>query len=349
MPDGSSIIGYIISFLLLIMGSAFFSASEMSISSVNRIHMITAADNGDRKAKRVLYIIENYEQALTVLLIGNNIVNIGCATLATVLAAQVAAGSTGVGESVAITVSTIITTVVILFMGEIIPKCYAKSCNEKFAMNVSAILIFLMKVLKPLSLAFTAFSNVVTKPFLKNVKEAPTVTEDELYEIVDSIVENENDFDEDTATLVQSAIKYSGKTVEDILIPWDEVLKIKSNMKTAEILEVVKDSNHSRLPVVGRDGKLKGILRIRSFLKAYIRGRKNVVLASVMDRPFYAEAQMPIDDMLERLSSHKRNLAVVRDDDDNILGIVTVEDILETLVGKIYDEDDHKEDETNDC
>ncbi len=342
MPDGS-IGGYLIGFLLLLFASAYFSASEMSLSSVSKIHMMTAADNGKRGASRALYLLEHFDETLTALLIGNNLVNIAFATLATVVASRLSQKALGVTPALAATMATLVSTVVIVFFGEIIPKCYAKACNESFTMATSGILLFITKLLWPFSKFFSAIGRVLTRPFLKNVKEEPTVTEDELKDMVDSIVEGENDFDEDTAELVQSAMKFADLTVRDVMIEWDRVFKISTGMKTAEILEALQNCGHSRVPVVGRDGSCKGVLRIRSFFKAYVTGRKNVVLAGVMDRPFYASPDKSLDDMLTLLSSHRRNLAVVRDKAGTLLGVVTVEDILEKLVGQISDESDREE------
>lgn len=341
MPDGSTI-GYILCFAFLIFASAFFSASEMSLCSVNKIHIMTNAENGDKKAKRALKLIEEFDETLTVLLIANNIVNISCATLATVLASSFANASESVSKATAVTIATFATTVVIILFGEILPKTFAKACSEKYLTAVGGILVITSTLLTPLTLFFNAISGTVARFFLKNTKEEPTVTEDELQDIVDSLDDSDNDFDEDTAKLVSSAMKFSNKSVSDIIIPWEDVIKVSSGMKTEQIAEMLKECKHSRLPVVARNGDVKGILRIRSFFKAYISKRKNVVLASVMDRPFYCNEDKPLDEMLRHLSAHRRNLAIIRNRDDEILGIVTVEDILETLVGQIYDENDQE-------
>lgn len=341
MPDGSTI-GYILCFVFLIFASAFFSASEMSLCTVNKIHIMTDAESGDKKAKRALNLIERFDETLTVLLIANNIVNISCATLATVLASSVAKATVGINQATAVTIATFATTVIIILFGEILPKSFGKACSEKYITTVGGILVITSAILKPLTLLFKAISGTMAKLFLKNAKEEPTVTEDELQDIVDSLPDSPNDFDEETAKLVSSAMKFSNASVSDILIPWDKVCKISSGMKTEQLASILKECKHSRLPVVGRNGEVKGILRIRNFFKAYISKRKNVVLASVMDRPFYCNEDKPLDEMLRILSTHRRNLAIIRNRDDEILGIVTVEDILETLVGQIYDENDQE-------
>lgn len=329
-PDGS--IGSILLFAFLLLCSAYFSGTEISLASVNRIHMMTAADKGDKRAERVLYILENFEEALSVLLIGNNIVNIGCATLSAVIA-------THIWGSSSVSIATVVTTIVIFIFGEMLPKCIARSCNEAFALSTSGVLIGLMKILKPLSVFFTAISRLVSRPFRKHLENEVTVTEDELHELVENI-SDEEDFDEDTGRLVQSALAFDDLTAADIMLPWESVLKISIGLKTPEILELVRNTRHSRIPVVDRKGNVKGVLQIRKFFKAYLKNKNSVILARECDYPFYAREGEPIDELLARMSNHRRNLAIVKNEEGQLLGIVTVEDILEQLVGEIYDEDD---------
>ena len=324
--------GSIILFLLLILCSAYFSGTEISFASVNRIHMMSRASKGIKSAKRVLYILDNFDEALSVLLIGNNIVNIGCATLASVIA-------TGIWGNKAVSVVTVITTVVIFIFGEMLPKSFAHSCNERFAEMSSGLLLFLMRVLKPLSIAFTALSSVVSKPFRKHTENQVTMTEDELNDIVENISE-EDGFDQDKGELVKSALHFSNLTALEIMVEWDGVEKICTASKTPQILETVKNSVHSRFPVVDRNGNLKGILNIRKFLRAYGKSNQNIILASVMDYPYFVNGDAPIDEVLTELSNHRRNMAIVRGEGGKIAGILTVEDILEELVGEIYDEND---------
>lgn len=323
--------GSIILFVLLMLCSGYFSGTEISFASVNRIHMMSKASNGDKSAERVLKILDNFDEAISVLLIGNNIVNIAMATIATVIATEL----WGVK---AVTTSTVVTTVLIFIFGEMLPKCFAHSCNEKFAQTVSGSLMVLMKLLKPFSFLFTAISTLVSKPFKKHTENRVTMTEDELTDIVENI-SVEDGFDEDTGELVKSALRFSNSKAGDVMVPWDDVQKISMMLKTPQILEIVKESVHSRIPVIDRKGNLKGILQIRKFLKAYTK-QKNVILASVLDYPYFVDFNEPIDEVLTEMSNHRRNLAIVRDDDGEIAGILTVEDILEELVGEIYDEDD---------
>ena len=321
----------ILFYFLFVLGCGYFAGTEISLASVNRIRMMSLADEGDRRAARVLQLLDHFDEALSALLIGNNIMNIGCATLSVLIATKIW------GEGL-VSVATVVTTVVLFVFGEMIPKCFARSCNERFCLAVSGSLLVIMRLVKPLSFFFTALSRAVTAPFLKSAAPEITTTEDELHEIVENITE-ENGFDRETGDLVKSALAFDGQTVGRVMVPWDQVQTVRAGTKTAEILKLVKSTVHSRLPVVARDGSVKGILQIRNFMKRYIRNPR-VILASVMDYPYFVRPETPIDEALTQMSNHRRNLAVVRDADGALLGIVTVEDILEELVGEIYDEDD---------
>lgn len=332
MDDPGSIpTGSILLYLLLIICSAYFSGTEISLASVNRIHMMSLADKGNHGAKRVLFILERFDEALSVLLIGNNIVNIGCATLSVIIA-------TRLWGSDSLTAATVATTVILFIFGEMLPKTIARSCNESFAIMSSGLLMLLMKLLKPLSAFFTAISSAVARPFKKHAPPEITMTEDELQDIVENISED-SDITEDTGKLMRSAMRFDDLTAAEIMTPWDEVEKLSAEMKNDEIAEQIKETVHSRLPVIGRNGAVKGTLQIRRFMKEYIKN-KQLVLAAVTDYPYFVRPDAPIDGLLTQMSNHRRNLAIVKAEDGCIKGILTVEDILEQLVGEIYDEDD---------
>ncbi len=331
-PAGSISIVSIVLFIILIFLSGYFSGTEISLASVNRIHMMSKASKSEKGAKRVLWVLDNFDEALSVLLIGNNIVNIGSATLATAITLE-AFGPKWV------TLATVIATVVIFIFGEILPKCFARACNEKFAEIASAPLVVLMKVLKPLSITFTAISALVSKPFKKHAENQVTMTEEELNDIVENISEEE-DFDEEKGELMKSALHFSDSTAGDVMTLWEETEIISIAQKTPEILKIVQNSIHSRIPVTDRKGNVRGILQIRKFLKAYTKHKNNVIIASIIDYPYYVNENMPIDDVLTQMSNHRRNLSFVKNDEGAVVGILTVEDILEELVGEIYDEND---------
>lgn len=334
MDDPGSSIALLIFYFLMIVFCGYFAGAETALSSVNRIHILSYSDNGDKRAQRVLKLLDDFDEALSTLLIGNNIVNIACTTAAVVLVGRAVKS---VPATRAASIATLVTTVLLYFLGEMLPKCYARYCNESFLMSVAPSLAFLIKVLKPLSVFFTFLSRLVSKMFGKRIEPEVTINEDELQSIVENISE-EDDFDKETHELVKSALKFSDKTAKEIMVPWSEVVKIEAGTKIDEIPAIIKSTSHSRIPVMSRSGEVRGVLQIRNFLRAYIKN-KRVILASVMDYPYYVKPDVNIDDLLGELSNHRRNLAIVKRG-QSLLGVITIEDILEELVGEIYDEEE---------
>ena len=330
MDDGSPI-GYLVAILAFIIGGAYFAATEIALASVNRIRMMSYADDGNRRAKRVLYILDHFDKALTTILIGNNIMHISCASIATLMATKLWGLSY-------VTLTTIVTTLAVFLLAEMIPKRFAKANSERFSLAVAGSLMFFMKVLGPLAFVFSAISKFASKPFKKNQEEEPTVTEDELYDIIESIPE-ESGIDEEKAELMQSALEFSDTFVREVLTPWDRVVKLKLNMSGSEAMEVIKGDIHSRLPVIDDDGNPVGMVQIRKFLKARYKDA-SVCVNDIMDDIHFVNDDIAIDDLLTALSNDKTHFSVVLDKDGRTIGIVTIEDILEELVGEIYDEDD---------
>ena len=334
---------YLIAYFILIFVGGFFSGSEIAFSSLNKIRVSTQADDGDRGAKRVMYILDNFDKALSTLLIGTNIVHTVMATIATLVTYKLFADAETMPDY-AITVSTLITTVLVFFLSEMIPKCFAKDCNVKFARISAPIIIFLMKVLTPLSFLFDTLSAFVSRPFKKRATEIPTVTEDELYELIETYVE-ENDIDEDTEELVQNVIEFSESTVEEVMTPWENVISIDINMPAKEVADIINGSPYSRFPVT-KDGNVVGTLRLRTFLRKFIKN-ENIKVSDVMSQPEFIPDSTAVDDLLNALSSKRTHIAYVKNA-EKVIGIITVEDILEELVGEIYDEQDAEGGEIDD-
>ncbi len=327
---------YFIAILVLLLLAGYFAGTEIALASVNRIRVSNRAENGDRKAKRILYVLDHFDKALTTLLIGNNVTHAGVATLATVFTYSLF-DSIEAMPDYAVTVSTVISTVVVFYIGEMIPKAFAKACNEKFAGFACGPLIFLMKVLTPISLFFSFISKLVSAPFKKKADETPTVTEDELYDIIETYVE-ENDIDKETEELVQNAIEFSESTVKDVMTPWYEVVKVSVYDDAETVVKTIEGCTYSRLPVVDAEGMVIGTLSMRTFLKRYLKN-PHVAVHEVMASPVYIDDKTPVDDLLATLSGERTHIAYVRSG-ESILGIITVEDILEELVGEIYDEEE---------
>ncbi len=312
--------------------SMYFAGTEASLLNVNKIRMMSLADNGSKKAKRVLYILNNYDRAIITLLIGNNIGHITFATVVTVMV-------TGIWGSGAVALSTVASTVVVFLLGELLPKIFAKQFNEKFAMAVSGSLILIMKVLYPLAVVFNGISNILSKPFKLSEEEEPTVTEEELKDIIENIAE-ESDLDEEKSELMQSALEFGYTAARDVMTPWEKVNVIRSDIPKPELLEIIKNGRISRLPVVGTRGTVKGVLQVRRFLKAHISTGGTIEMSECMDKAHFVADETPLDELLSRMSKSKTHFCFVRNVAGETIGIITMEDILEELVGEIYDEDD---------
>ncbi len=328
--------GYLIAISVILLLAAYFAGAEIALASVNKIRMSNKAENGDKRAKRVLYILDNFDKALTTLLIGTNVTHAGIATLSTVFTYSLFSSIEAMPDY-AVTVSTIISTVVVFLIGEMIPKSFAKACNEKFAMTIAGSLILLMKILTPVSFFFSTISEWASRPFKKKADHTPTVTEDELYDIIETFVE-ENDIDEETEELVQNAIEFSERTAKDVMTPWEKVCYIHEKDSNEKVLNIISNSTYSRLPVVDDKGWVIGTLSIRTFLKCNYKN-ESFNVRQIMRSATMINSSTPVDDLLSTLSANRTHIAFVQSA-GKILGIITVEDILEELVGEIYDEED---------
>lgn len=327
---------------LLILFSAYFSSVESALSSMNKIRIKKYADDGDKRAKRALKLEANYERTITVILIGNNIVNIACASLTTVLSVNVFAflkESYGYSptEAAMTAIATAVTTVVIFLAGEMIPKSYARAHSDSFIMLTSGSLSFLVTILTPVAFLFQSVSKLIRR--ILKAEDEPTVTEEELSTILET-VEEEGVIDEDQGDLLHSALVFSKKKVADVLTLREDVIGIERSMDKKEILAIIRTHKYSRFPVYRRDlDHIIGFLHTRTFLKAMAE-KKEIFLPTMLAKPYFVSLDADIDDELTKMSKSKTSIAIVRGKSNETLGLVTVEDFLEELVGEIYDEDD---------
>ncbi len=330
MDDGH--LWYLIIAAILAIASAWFSGTEIALATVSKIRMLNYADNGNKRAKSVLYVMDHFEKALTTLLIGNNVVNISCASLVT-LYVEKTWGDT------AVTVATFITTLVVFFFSEMIPKAFAKECSEKFAMASAKPLIILMKILTPVSFIFTKLSIFIQAPLgLDEEDEEPTVSENELKDIIENI-DDEDKIDEDTKDLVKNVMAFTEKTVADVLTPWEKVVSFTAGMTSEQIWAIHREYQYSRYPVVSKSGNPIGLIKIQKYLKKCL-GTGKVSLVGVMDKINFADESMPLDELLKKMSGSRIQLVLVKNKSGDIIGAVTIEDLLEEIVGEIYDESD---------
>ena len=329
MDDGSRL-PWIIAALLLVC-AAFFAVTETSMASASRSRIKASAERGDFRAKKTLYVLDNFDLAISTLLICTNIVHIAAASIVTLAVTR----KWGVS---AVSLSTIITTIVVFFAGEMLPKSVAKKYSDTLALSCAPVLCFFMKLFALLSKLLTWIGQAAAK--LTPGDSQISVTEDELYDIIEDMTE-EGSLDEDQGDLISSALQFGDVTVESVLTPRVDIVAININSSHAELLSLIRSTNHSRLPVYeGSIDNIIGVLQIRKYIKAYLRLGENLDIKPMLDEVFFVHQSTNIDELLPILSKRKLNIAVVTDNYGGTLGIVTVEDILEELVGEIWDEDD---------
>ena len=326
----SSSLGMTIAIILLICMSAYFSATETAFSSMNRIRLKTRADDGDKRAAMVLAMSEDYDRLLSTILIGNNIVNITATTLAAVLFTKL------VGQEYGPTVSTIVLTVAVLVFGEVTPKSIAKEQPEKFAMAAAPLLRVLLVVLLPLNFLFSLWKKLLNRIF--HTKDDQGITEEELITMVEE-AEEEGGLDEHESELIRSAIEFGDLEVGDILTPRVDVYAVPRTATMEEVAAAFTESGYSRLPVYQESiDDIVGVIHEKDFYAARFRGQTS--LEGFIGAVHFTTLTTPLDELLRTLQLEKGHMAVVVDEYGGTEGIVTMEDIIEELVGEIWDEHD---------
>lgn len=322
--------GSIVVLVILVILSAYFSATETAFSSLNRIRIKNSANAGNSRAKLVLHLSEHYDKLLSSILIGNNIVNITMASIATVLFVEL------YGQEMGATVSTIVITMVVLIFGEISPKSLAKESPEKVAMMSAPILRVLIFILAPLNFLFVVWKKVLTKLF--KVTKDQTITEDELLIMVEE-AENEGGINEHQSELIQNAIEFNELDAYDVLTPRVDVEAIEIDSTKEEIRQMFLETGFSRLPVYDDSmDKIVGVLNQKDFHNYILNTEKNV--SEYVKPVVFIAGTVRIANLLKKMQKAKTHIAVVVDEYGGTEGIVTMEDIIEELVGEIYDEHD---------
>lgn len=331
-PGSQNIAIYVIILVALLILSAFFSATETAFTSLNRTRLKLLADDGKKSAKKALKHAENYDRLLYTILIGNNIVNLTLATISTLLFRSIITNS----ESLSATLSTIISTIAVLIFGEITPKTLAKEFPEKVAMFVAPIMDFFTIILYPLNLVFTGWKLLLKKIF--KFKSEDVITEQELLTYVEEANED-GTLDNNETELISSAIEFNDAEVGDILVPRVNVIAVEENTPMKDIRLVFSEHGFSRLPVYRRSiDTIIGMIHEKDFYAAYTSGATNI--KGIVTSMALATEHMKISALLRSMQKQKVHMATVVDEYGGTLGIVTLEDILEELVGEIWDEHD---------
>ena len=340
---GSDSIPLWIIFIICVIGGAYFAATESSFSAVNKIKVKSMADDGSRRAKGVMYVLNNFEKALTTLLIGNNVTKIAGASVFTLICTDIFQDAFGKDESFIDSfafsvICSVLSTVIIFLFSEMIPKSMANDRSETVSLLLQGSIRFLMKVLSPIASIFCVISKKATEAFA-GAEAEPSITEDELTEIIET-AEEEGVVDEEQGDMLISAIEFTKTTVLDIMTMEKDMNCIVVNWSNKQVLDFITNTIHSRIPVrAANSNRIIGILRVRTFLKEYRRNPR-VEVRSVMTPPYLIRETTKIDKLLTYMRQHKLQMAIVQDEKRKVVGLVTLEDILEELVGEIFDEED---------
>ena len=322
----------LITIFFCVLMSAYFSATETAFSTVNKIRLKTMAEDGNKRAARTLKLAEDYDGLLSTILIGNNIVNILASSLATIFFIDLLKNN----ESLATTLSTISLTIVILIFGEISPKSIAKESPEKFAMFSTSLISMFMVIFKPLNWVFRQWKKFLNRIFKSD--EDTGITEEELISIIEEAEEDGN-LEKSETDLIKSAIEFNELEVGDIFTPRIDITAVKAEATVDEIRTVFKNSGYSRLPVYSEDlDNIIGILYYKDFFTKDFDS-----ISSIIKPVLFVTKNKNVNELMNELQNKKLHLAVVTDEYGSTAGIVTLEDILEEIVGDIWDEHDDVE------
>lgn len=320
--------------LLCIVMSAYFSATETAFNTFNKIRVKNLAEKGNKKAIRALELADSYDTLISTILIGNNIVNILAASLSTLYFAKILAGTAVASYYTAI--STAVMTLLVLTFGEICPKTIAKQSPDKFVLFSTPFISMLVVIFKPLSAVFKQLQNLLGKLF--KVEEDQGMTEEDLISIIDEATEG-GDLDVEEGDLIKSAIEFNELEVGDIFTPRIDITAVRSDITKENMANVFTESGYSRIPVYDDDlDNIHGIVYYKDFFA--LSHTTNIPISDIVKPVMYVTKTQKINDLLKDLQEKQMHLAVVTDEYGSTAGIVTLEDILEEIVGEIWDEHD---------
>ena len=329
--------GLWIALIVCIALSAFFSATETAFSASSRVKLKTMEGDQKPKAQVTLQLLEKYDSLLTAVLVGNNVVNIAGTSIATILFTRLLNGAEDRGA----TLASVVMTVVVLFVGEVGPKTLAKQQPERFALAVSPVIRVLMTLLHPVDWLFALWRRLLSR-MVKAEPEDPQI-EDELMTIIDE-AQTEGDLEEEESELLRSAIEFNDQDASDIMTPRVDVTAVEDTATAEEVAEIFRTTFFSRIPVYHEDlDHIVGILHEKDFYKMTHEGCTEIT--RIMKEPVFAPATLPISSLLKQFRAAKTHQIILLDEFGGTDGIVTLEDVLEELVGEIYDEHDEVDEE----
>ena len=317
--------------------SAFFSATETAFSASSRVKLKTLEGDHKPRAQMTLQLLERYDSLLTAVLVGNNVVNIAGTSIATILFTRILNGAEDRGA----TLASLVMTVVVLFVGEVGPKTLAKQQPERFALAATPFIHVLMTALKPVDWLFSLWRRLLSR-LVKAEPEEPQI-EDELMTMIDE-AQTEGDLEEEESELLRSAIEFNDQDASDIMTPRVDVTAVEDTASVEEVAEIFRTTFFSRIPVYHEDlDHIVGILHEKDFYKKTHEGCNEITM--IMKEPVFAPATLPISSLLKQFRASKTHQIILLDEFGGTDGIVTLEDVLEELVGEIYDEHDEVNEE----
>ena len=324
--DPSSCILYV----FFLFCSAYCASAETAYTAVSKVRLRTMADKGNKRAKKALWVCDRFDKTLTTILIGNNVFHAACASLSALLILRQF-------DEQYVLYGTLLTTLIVYLFAEMIPKSLARARCEEITLLFAGSMVFFVKLLTPVSALFSGISSLLSRFFASG--DAHTVTEEDLINIIETI-EDEGVLDPEQQALVNSAMEFREKLAEDIMIPIDQVICVSSTTSLDQLAETVKTLPYSRLPIFeGTENNIVGILPTNLFLSHYVAG-KPIVLRKMLLKPYVFDRKTEIFALLQRMRLNKLHMVFVTDENRNKVGIITMEDLLEELVGDIQDESD---------
>ncbi|NLH00480.1 MAG: HlyC/CorC family transporter [Clostridiales bacterium] len=332
---------YYVAVVVFIVLSAFCSSSEMAYSSANRLRLESAAQSGNKSARLACKICDSFDDMLSTVLICNNLVNIGASSVVSIMAILIA----GEDSALATTIGTVCITVLIIIFGETIPKIVAKKNANTTATNYSHVLYALMIILKPVVFVVVSLANLVMKPFKgEKPEDEQEAAVEELFSIIET-VEDEGVIDEDRSELLQAALDFAEISASEVMTSRVDMLAIDIDDDWDEIMEIIDKSPYSRLPVYEDSiDNIIGVLYLNHFFKA-ISNSEKIDIRPILIKPCYVYKTVKLPAVLAEMRKSRTHLAIVTDEYGGSMGVVTMEDVLEELVGDIWDETDEVEPE----
>ena len=317
-------------YLFFLICSAYFACAETAYTAVSKVRLKTLADKGNKRAQKALWICDRFDKTLTTILVGNNVFHAACASLSAMLVLR------QFGESF-VAAGTVVTTVTVYLFAEMLPKSLAKARSEEISLLFAGSMAILVKVLTPVTAIFSGISAVLSRFFVDD--GSGTVTEEDLISIIDTL-EDEGVLEPEQMELVNSAMEFRDKRAKDVMIPIEFVESVPSTIATKELVRIATTLSYSRLPVYeGKRDNIVGILPVNLFLSGHVSG-KSVPLRKLLMKPYVFDSNTEISVLLQRMRLNKLHMVFVVDENRKKLGIITMEDLLEELVGDIQDESD---------